>query len=173
MADGTDETLPPAHAALLAAASVLGVEHLVDENLLGAEPLRFLQLAAAVSGRADAIAMVNGSSIAAEDPTVDPAEVVDTVAFAAAGMRGSDALVTREFWALWSVRRLQCRTGRTLKEFDSVRLSAVDALLDAVHGLLSSDVHRAAGDTEIAARCDDHSRAKIDGALGLLSIETR
>jgi len=158
----------PGHEELTIAASALGVGHLVDTDLDPAQPLRLVQLAAAVSGRAETFALLHSSAVATGGEPVDPAAVVESVAFAAAGMRGADPIVTREFWSLWTLRRLQSQIRTTQDDADSRRLAAVGALLDAVHALLSAEIYRAGSDTEGSERSEDHAMAKVDGALGLL-----
>jgi hypothetical protein len=95
-----------AYAGLARAAAGLGVTGLGSGSIDSAESdqstVQRLCLAAAVSGAAEAVAMVRASVLASREPTplhADGAErgvvelpaLVDRVAFRAAGIRGSDA----------------------------------------------------------------------------------
>jgi hypothetical protein len=158
----------PGHERLVRAAEALGVAALVDEELLPPDPMRYLQLAAAVSGAAEAFAIVHSSALAGVDGASDPVAAMEAIAFHAGGMRGRTPRITRALWATWMLRRLQAQVRRQLSEEADQDLAAAAALLEAVHALLSAVIHRADHDGEQRAACVALARDGVDEAVAIL-----
>lgn len=159
--------VPPNHG-LAEAASALGVDHLVETKSAPDDRRYHIQLAGAVIGRVEALAMVLSSPLATSSPHSDPVGALEEVAFRAAGMRGRDRLSSRMFWSLWTGRRLQCQVYRSVSETGSHQLAAAAALIDGVNALLSAVVHDAGGDTAAVDDCTKRARAVIGEALAIL-----
>ena len=98
------------YAALVRAVEELNVLPLVDESLDRRDPRWLLQVAAAVSGAAEAQAMVRASTLEARGYH-DAPRLIDNVAFRASGMQGDDPHTTSVMWSLWTLSRLQARVA--------------------------------------------------------------
>jgi hypothetical protein len=153
---------------LIRAAEALEVAGLGDQTLRPEDPLRMLQLAAAIVGAAEAHAMVHASTVAADGNGTDPMNIVDMVAFQAAGMRGPNSQVTGALWAIWTLRRLQSHLAGMLDERADADLAAAAALGDGIHALLSGFVHRVNEDTDSYNKCVAQACDDVDGALSIL-----
>jgi len=161
----------PSDKGLADAAAALGVDQIVATELASSDRRHHLELAGAIIGRAEALAMVLGSPIAQRDPDSDPVEVLEDMAFRANGMRARNFPTTRALWSLWTARRLQHQIRCSIAEHGSSRLAAVAALLDSVNALLSAEVHRASGDAETAAVCAVQAHMRIEEARVILSTD--
>jgi hypothetical protein len=146
------------------AAEALGVLGLADKELNSDHLIVSLQLAGAVSGAAEAVAMASASALARKDE-IDPIAVIDGVAFRAAGMRGADDESTHAYWVIWLLRRAQAHLSQMLENAASdSELGITGAFFDASHALLSAFVHKRNGDQSTYNACLARARLELEAA---------
>jgi hypothetical protein len=116
------------------AVKALGVADLAEDESAGEDRLRRLHLAVAVTGTAEAHAMVQASAIANDDGAlVDPMETLDPGAYRATGMRGNGTVSSDGLWSIWTMRRLQAHITSLAHTNPQDDLVTASTLLDGVH----------------------------------------
>ena len=157
---------------LVRAAHELGISDAVHEPLGGGESEWLLKIAAAVCGIAEAHAMVEASRLAARGHP-EPADLVDAVAFRAAGIQDSGTWTASAMWALWVLSRLRARINVIHAARGDTALGAAVAASSALHAVLSAAAAAGLNDEAYRETCLDVARSTLAEAVQLLQNRGR
>jgi len=154
-------------ASLVRAAHELGISAAVHEPLVDGDSEWLLKIAAAVCGIAEAHAMVEASRLAARGHS-EPADLVDAVAFRAAGIQDSGTWTASAMWALWVLSRLRARINVIHAARDDTVLTAAVRASAALHAVLSAVAATGSNDEAYRETCLDVARSTLAEAAQVL-----